>query len=302
LAVIGVSIGEPESIPYRVAGAINGAIFGAIAGGLAAALEYLIRKRLTAPPIAIAMALGFIVGQATENTINFFGSQFYEQSVAPRVTQELMARKLDEMPIYQAMQRASATEYQRLRAEVARRVANGASDLEIENYTESFTASFRRSHAEDALAAPPEVLGQLMQTAWDILDFLHIRDVRLCSQYVLEGYGAPNIRALVRETNFSKLVERNAVATLDTIAAGIRHKRYYQPLDERDIQAAVRGLEAHGWSKQMVAALTDPALLRSLPPEMICRIQREWLATITSLPEPTRSRWLREVLGPPLRS
>jgi len=55
------------------------------------------------------------------------------------------------------------------------------------------------------------------------------------------------------------------------------------------------------WSEQMRAALTDPNQLRVLPPSLVCRIQREWLGMLNSLPESSRTRWYREMLGTVLR-
>lgn len=178
--IVGVAVAEPGSIPYRTAGAINGAIFGAIAGALAGLLQYLIKKKLTAAPVSIAALFGFIVGQVAENSINFAGGEFYDQRVRLAVTQEIFAQKVDSMPVYQALKRADPVAYSRLRSDVAKRVANGASARDIENYTETYTASFRRTNAGAALAASPNALAILMRTSVDILDYLHARDQSLC--------------------------------------------------------------------------------------------------------------------------
>ena len=84
-------------------------------------LQYLIKKKLTAAPVSIASVFGFIVGQAAESSINFVGGQFYDQRVRPAVTQELIAQKLDSVPIYQALKRADPEAYSGLRSEVAKR-------------------------------------------------------------------------------------------------------------------------------------------------------------------------------------
>jgi hypothetical protein len=304
VVVVGISsaiIYEPRSIPYRLAGAINGAIFGGIAGGLAALLQYLIKKRLTAAPVSIAVVLGFIVGQAVESSINFVGGEFYDRTVRPAVTQDLLGQKLDEEPIYQALKRADAEAYSRLRAEVAKRVTNGARSRDIETYTESYTAAFRRTHAEAAITASPNAIAALMRTLTDVFDYLHGRDDRLCGEYALRAFASERIRALAREAVFSTLLQRQAVTVFDAIAEGLRYPRAYEPLAEADIQLAVQGIERRGWSDQMRAALAEPNQLNQLPLDLVCRIQREWLATLGSLPEPARTRWYREVLGALLR-
>jgi hypothetical protein len=309
IVIVGVALAEPGSLPYRFAGAINGAIFGAIGGALGALLQYLIKKKLTAAPVTIAAVFGFIVGQAAESSINFVGGEFYAQKVRPAVTQELMGQKLDSVPLYQALKRADPEAYSGLRSEVAKRVANGASAGDIENYTETYTASFRRKNAGAALAASPNGLATLVQTLVDIVDYLHARDENLCGEYVLQAFASERIRTLAREADFAALLQRQATTVFDAIAEGLRHTRTYGPLTEADIQLteadiqlAIQGLQKRGWSDQMRAALAEPSQLRALPPGLVCRIQREWLATLASLPEPTRTRWYREILGPNLRS
>jgi hypothetical protein len=110
------------------------------------------------------------------------------------------------------------------------------------------------------------------------------------------------IRSLLREPEFSGLIEKSATATFDTIAEGKKHNRIYPAFSEGDIQLAVQGLEARGWSEEMREALADPSKLGALPTEVTCRIQREWLETLASLPDPARTSWYREILGPLLRS
>lgn len=302
LAMVGAVVAEPASIPYRLAGALNGAIFGAIAGGIGALLQYVIQRKVTAKPLTIFVFLGFLVGQATEQSINFVGGQFYDQTVKPRVTQEVFARQLDTMPIYQAVKRADPDAYDRLRSEVSKRVANGASGQDIENYTRTYMANFRQTNAEAALSASPEALAASVRTLSDILDHLHSRDQNLCAEYVLKAFTSERIRSLTREKDFAMLIEKQATTNIDAIADGLRAKRTYQPLSEADIQLAVHGLDQLGWSDEMRAALVDPTKLGSIPPEQVCRIQREWFATLAELPEPARTRWYREVLGPLLRS
>jgi hypothetical protein len=302
LVIVGVAIAEPGSVPYRVAGAINGAVFGAIAGAIAALLQYLIKKKLTAAPVGVAVALGFNVGQAAESSINLVGGLFYEQRARPVVTKEIISRMLDSVPVYQALKRADPQSYSDFRSEVAKRVANGASASEIEKYAETYTASFRRTNAAAALAAPPSTLTTLMKTLGDIVDYLHTRDETLCAEYALQALGSQRIRSLAREPDFSALIQRHAAAVFDAIGDGLRHKRAYEPLTETDIQLAIQGVQMRGWTDQMRAALAEPSQLGMLPPGLVCRIQREWLATLASLPEPTRTRWYREMLAPMLRS
>jgi hypothetical protein len=265
-------------------------------------LQHLISKKLTVAPVSIAAVLGFIVGQAVENSINLVGGQFYDQRVRPAVTQELFAQKLDAMPIYQALKRADPEGYSRLRSEVGKRVAHGANETEIQNFTESYAASFRRTNAEAALAASPRALATLAQSLVDILNYLQARDESLCAEYVLKGVASERIRALARETAFAALIEKQATTVFDVIADGRRNARAHEPLTEADVQSAIEGIERRGWTDQMRAALSEPTQLPTLPPGLVCRIHREWFATLGSLPEPTRTRWHREILGPLLRS
>jgi uncharacterized protein DUF4339 len=302
VVIIGVAASSPGSIPYRWAGAINGAIFGAIAGGLVALLHYLIKKKLKIAPISITMIVGFIAGQALESSINFLGGVFYDQRVKPAVTETLFSQQLDGMPIYQALKRADPEAYYGLRSELLKRVANGASGRDIETYSETYTASFRRANADVALAAPSYALAALMQTLIDILNYLHSLDETLCREYVLQAFGSERIRALARQSAFSALVQRQATAVFDTIAQGRKYRQVYEPVAEADIQLAIQELQRRGWSEQMRAALAEPNQLRTLPAGLVCRIRREWLAIIASLPDPARTRWYREVLGPLLRS
>ena len=298
--MVGSAIGEPSSISYRLAGALNGAIFGGLAGGLAAALQYIIQKKMTTTLSSIAAAVGFMIGQTTEHGINFFGDHFYDANVKPAVTRELMARELDEMPIYQALRKAAPNEYSKLRSEVARRVADRATGAEIEVYTQQFTATIRRNNAEAALVAPPGSLHSLVQATRNILNYF--QDNQLCVEYVLQGFGSPRLRALAREPAFAGLIERSAVATFETIAAGLSQPTIYQTLSDSDVQQAMHGLSARGWTDEMRAGLADPVQLQAMPAELACRITKEWLSTLASFPEPARSRWYREVLGPMLRS
>jgi hypothetical protein len=302
VVIIGVVAAEPGSMPYRLAGAINGAIFGGIAGALGALLQYLIEKKLTVGPVSIAVVFGFIVGQAAESSINFVGGEFYDQKVRPALTQELFGQKMDSMPIYQALKRADPEAYSGLRSELAKRAANGASAKDIGKHAETYTASYRRKNAGAALAASPKALAALMQTLVDILDYLHARDESLCGEYVLQAFASERIRLLAREADFEALIQRQATTVFDAIAEGLRHTRTYEPLTDADIQLVIQGLQRRGWSDQMRGALADPGQLRMLPLGRVCRMQRELLATLASLPEPTRTRWFREFLEPILRS
>ena len=74
------------------------------------------------------------------------------------------------------------------------------------------------------------------------------------------------------------------------------------PGTQLDGGMAVEGLLARGWTNQMLSALSEPNQLEAMSPDMVRRIQIEFLSTLASLPGPIRSRWYREVLGPMLRS
>ena len=302
IIALAIAAAEPGSIPYRLAGALNGALFGAIGGAIAAVLQYSVKRRLSAAPLGLAVALGFIVGQATEQSFGSVRDWVYSKFVSPRVTQELLVRQFDQFPIYEAMRRAVPEEHRRLRAEFIRLTGSGASPDEVQNYMETFTASVRRKHADDILSAPPGALVQILQTNGNMLDELNRRDPRMCSGFILEGFASQLVRPLVGEPAFFALVERNAVAVMDAIAAGAPRGWTYQPVNDDDVSVAVRALHERGWNDQMRAALGDPRQLASLPPEMTCRIFREWFATILSLPDPVRSRWLKEVLEPIIKS
>jgi hypothetical protein len=257
------------------------------------------RKKLRTVAIGVAVLLGFIGGYEGMHLLGGWLSQ----RLRPAVTEEAFLQALDRMPMYQALKRADPEAYSRLGSEVAKRVAGGAPTRDIEAYTEAYTASFRRGNVEAALAAPPDALAALMRTLSDIVDYLHARDEGLCAEYTLEAVASQRIRALVRsEPAFLALIQSSATAVFDTIAEGRKHQGVYEPLAEADIQLAIQALQARGWSDQMRADLADPDRLRTLPAALVCRMHREWLAVLASLPDPHRTRWYREVLGHLLRA
>jgi hypothetical protein len=198
--------------------------------------------------------------------------------------------------------RADPDAYSRLASELAKRVASGASAKDIEKYSEAYIASFRRSHAEAGLAAPPDALAALMRTLSDILEYLHARDDELCAEFALQALASPRIRALASDAAFVALMQRHATTVIDTIAEGLKHQGEQEPLAETDVQLAIQGLQARGWTDQMRAALAEPGQMHTLPAALVCRMQQEWLAMLASLPDAARTRWYREVIGPLLRS
>lgn len=218
------------------------------------------------------------------------------------VTAEVLLQDLAGIPMFQALERADPETYARLESEIAKLVANGGGIKDVGAHAQAFIASFRRSHAEAGLAASPEALAAMMRTMSDIFDYLHSRDEELCAEYALQALGSPRLRALAGEEPFSTLIQRHGTAVIDAIADGLRHQEAHEPLTQADIQLAVQGLQARGWSDQMRADLSEVGRMRTLPAGLVCRMQREWLAVLASLPEPARTRWYREVAGPLLRS
>jgi hypothetical protein len=256
------------------------------------------RKASRIPVIVASLVLSCIGGYA----LRYLPWGGFSQRVEPAVTAEVLLRDLASIPMYQSLKRADPEAYARLASEIAKLVANGGGTKDIAAYAQAYTASFRRSHAEAALAASPEALAALMRTMSDIFDYLYARDEELCGEYALQALGSPRLRALAREEPFSTLIQRHASAVIDTIAEGLKLQGAQDPLAQADIQLAVQGLQARGWSDQMRDDLSDVGRMRTLPAGLVCRMQREWLAVLASLPDPARTRWYREVMGPLLRS
>lgn len=307
LAAIGAIVAEPNSIPYRLTGAINGAIFGAVGGAvggvLAAICEFVMRRHVSAKFASMGILLGFIAAQALEQGVGQIGDQFYNSTVKPHVEQVIAAKQLDEYPIYQAINRIDPSAYSAFRSDVSRRIAAGASGNEISQFTENYTATFRRANADYALAATPKALSTIIRSMQELLDYLHNRDIGLCADYVLQAFASPKIRALAREPSFSKLLQTNALAVFSAIEDGRKHNSNYRPLADADVDLAVAALTALGWSDEMRDALASPETLRSLPKEQVCKLHREWFTALSSLrDEGAKVRWYREILSPLFRS
>ena len=292
LIIIGIAIAEPNSIPYRLSGAINGAIFGGIGGGLGALLEFLVRRRWGTTALTLGVFIGFIISQSVEQGSQFIGDRFYQSSVKPRVDRALLEKQLVENPdlsLFKTLQKYDPERFNKFLDEAVRRARNGESTEEtISNLRKEFIEPI---FVEKVAYLPDKELLRYIHLIINEMDMYSSQKPELCI-FALRGQSLGDVRPYLSKPLIAE--ELRLLEETIKVKKGSLGPVYTASEQDKLLEPIILNLtRKHGDAVQLLDASTASTGREFL----VCKVGADYFREIAALPPESAAKFMRTIFA-----